>query len=81
MKLTRQKSKVAARLLERQSVIVNPKNIELISRDPFDDYIIAAAIIGKVKYLITEDEDLLALKTHRGVDIMTPGKFRNRVSG
>jgi uncharacterized protein len=79
MNLTRQKSKAAVRLLERQSLIVNPKNVEAVSRDPFDDYVIAAAITAKVKYLITEDEDLLVFKRYRGVDIVTPHQFRSRI--
>lgn len=78
MKLTRQKAKAATRLLERQSVIVEPKNVELISRDPFDDYVIAAAVIGRVKYLITEDVDLLVLRSYKGVDIVTPHDFRSK---
>ncbi len=76
MKLTRQKAKAAARLLERQSTIVKPKNIEKICRDPFDDYILAAAVTGKAEYLVTADKDLLVLKVHKSVQILTPGEFR-----
>ncbi len=75
MKLTRQKAKVAARLLERQSVIVHPIKIEKICRDPFDDYVLAAAVAGRADYLVTADKDLLVLKKHRQVVIVTPRKF------
>jgi putative PIN family toxin of toxin-antitoxin system len=75
MNLTRQKSKVAARLLARQSTVVEPKNIEKICRDPFDDYVVAAAVAGNVEYIITEDKDLLVLKQHKSVKIVTYAHF------
>jgi uncharacterized protein len=74
-KRTKQKAKAATRLLERQSTVVSPKNIERVCRDPFDDYILAAAVAGKVKYLVTADNDLLVLKEHRGIKIVTPAGF------
>jgi putative PIN family toxin of toxin-antitoxin system len=77
MKLTKQKAKAAARLLERQSTIVNPQSIERVSRDPFDDYILAAAVAGKVRYLITDDEDLLVIGEHQGIKIMTLREYQN----
>jgi putative PIN family toxin of toxin-antitoxin system len=75
MKLTRQKAKVAARLLERQSVIVHPLKIEKVCRDPFDDYVLAAAVAGRADYLVTADKDLLILEKHRKVAIITPSEF------
>lgn len=75
--LTKQKAKAAARLLGRQSVVVEPKTIVKVSRDPFDDFVLAAAITGKVEYLVTADKDLLVLKKHSGVMIITPGKLRD----
>jgi uncharacterized protein len=75
LKITKQKAKAAARLLERQSVIVNPQKIEKVCRDPFDDYVLAAAVSGKVNYIITADKDLLVLKTHREVTIISPKDF------
>lgn len=77
MGLTRKKAKIAARLLERQSTIVNPIDIEKICRDPFDDYVLAAAKEGGVDYLVTEDEDLLVLKRYRNVKIVNISTFRS----
>jgi uncharacterized protein len=74
--LTKQKAKAAARLLGRQSVIVEPQNIEKVCRDPFDDYILAAAVTGKVTYLVTADKDLFVLKEYKGIKIVTPASFR-----
>jgi putative PIN family toxin of toxin-antitoxin system len=76
MKLTKQKAKAATRLLERQSVVVSPKTIEKVCRDPFDDYVLAAAKEGGVEYLVTEDNDLLILKSHQSVKIVNTSTFR-----
>jgi putative PIN family toxin of toxin-antitoxin system len=76
MKLTKQKAKAATRLLERQSVVVNPKTIEKICHDPFDDYVLAAAKEGGVEYLVTEDKDLLILKGYQSVKIVNTSTFR-----
>lgn len=75
MKLTKQKAKAATRLLERQSIIVYPKDIEKICRDPFDDYILAAAVTGRVEYLVTAGKDLLVLGIHQAIKIVTPDEF------
>jgi putative PIN family toxin of toxin-antitoxin system len=75
LKLTRQKAKAATKLLERQSVIVYPKKVEKVCRDPFDDYVLAAAVEGKVDYLVTADKDLLVLKVYRNIAIITPKAF------
>jgi hypothetical protein len=77
MSLTKQKSKTAARLLERQSTIVTPMDIEKVCRDPFDDYVLAAAKEGGVEYLVTEDKDLLVLKNYKNIKIVNITTFRN----
>ena len=75
LKITKQKAKATVRLLERQSVIVHPKKVEKVCRDPFDDYVLAAAVSGKVDYIITADKDLLVLEKHRKVIIISPKDF------
>lgn len=75
MGLTKQKAKIASRLLERQSIIVSPANIEKICRDPFDDYVLAAAKEGGVDYLVTEDKDLLTLKGYNEIKIVNMSTF------
>lgn len=73
--LTRQRARAAARLLGRQSIMVEPKNIEKVCRDPFDDYILAAATAGKAEYLVTADKDLLILREYKGVKIVKPAEL------
>jgi putative PIN family toxin of toxin-antitoxin system len=75
VKLTKQKAKAAARLLERQSIIVHPKKIEKVCHDPFDDYVLAAAVSGRVDNLITADKDLLVLEKHKNIVIVAPKDF------
>ena len=75
LKITKQKAKATVRLLERQSVIVHPKKVEKVCRDPFDDYVLAAAVSGTVDYIITADKDLLVLEKHRKVVIISPKDF------
>jgi len=79
MKITKQKAKAAARLLERQSVIVRPKKVEKVCRDPFDDYVLAATVSGKIDYLVTLDKDLLVLEEYKNVTILTPKEFESIV--
>jgi len=75
LRLTKQKAKAVARLLERQSVIASPGKIERVCRDPFDDYVLAAAVVGRVDYLVTADKDLLVLEKYKKVAIVTPNEF------
>jgi predicted nucleic acid-binding protein len=43
---------------------------------PNDDFIIATAVVGKAEYLVTLDKDLLVLKKHEGISIVTPTQFK-----
>ena len=46
-----------------------------VCRDPDDDYILAAAVNAGCDYLVTGDKDLLTLKTHGGIPILSPRQF------
>ena len=74
---TRQKAKVTSNAVAKLSEVVVPKTIKKISRDPFDDYIIAAALHGRVDCLVTADKDLLVLDQHQGIRIISPDQFAN----
>lgn len=45
------------------------------SRDPDDDWILSAALIGNCVCIVTGDRDLLDLKEYRGIQILAPGSF------
>lgn len=48
-------------------------------RDPRDDKFLDLAVSGKAQCLLTGDTDLLALHPFRGVDILTPRIFLDRL--
>jgi len=43
--------------------------------DPADDKFIRLALAARCRVLISGDEDLLALQTVEGVDLVTPERF------
>jgi len=73
---TVQKARVTINALAKLSELVAPKAVEHVSRDPLDDYVLAAAVEGRVEYLVSADNDLLVLETHRGTRIISPDEFR-----
>jgi uncharacterized protein len=46
-----------------------------ICRDPADDAVLSAAIEGRADVIVTGDADLLSLREHEGVAIVTPRAF------
>ncbi len=66
------------KLVERWGVVVVSEKTHLC-RDVKDNMVLGTAMAGakfETTYLITEDEDILALKGRvQGVEIVTPGEF------
>jgi putative PIN family toxin of toxin-antitoxin system len=50
-------------------------DIPAISRDPDDDHVLETARMGKADYLVTQDNDLLDIKSHAGCRILTAYDF------
>ena len=48
---------------------------EIIKKDPQDDKFIRCALAGKAKFIISGDQHLLALKSHRKIKILSPAEF------
>jgi len=46
-----------------------------VCRDPDDDVVIATALAAHARAIITGDKDLLVLKQHAGVRMITPRQF------
>lgn len=46
-----------------------------ICRDPDDDFLLETAVAGKANYIVSGDEDLLALKKFRRTGIVKPASF------
>jgi uncharacterized protein len=65
--------------IARASTMVAVREPIAVCRDPRDDKFIAAAVAGKAEYLVTGDDDLLALRAFRNVVITTPAEFVGRI--
>lgn len=52
-----------------------PQPIESVSRDPKDDIFLACAKAAQADFLVSEDNDLLVLKTHYGTRIVNVQTF------
>ena len=59
--------------------VVRPLLVPSIARDPDDNEVLAAAVIGDVDLIVTGDRDLLVLGQHEGRSIVTPRQFRERL--
>ncbi|MBI2814789.1 MAG: putative toxin-antitoxin system toxin component, PIN family [Opitutae bacterium] len=66
----------------RRASIVEPEKLPApVSRNPDDDMVLATAIAAKADVLITGDDDLLCLKSHRGIRILSPRQFLELLDG
>jgi putative PIN family toxin of toxin-antitoxin system len=56
---------------------VTPGQLPLadVTRDPRDDAVVACAIEGGAEVIVSGDQDLLALGTYRGIEVVTPRRF------
>jgi uncharacterized protein len=52
-----------------------------LSTDPDDDKYIACAVAGRATFIVTGDPDLLAVRQHEGVRIVTPRSFLDVLAG
>jgi putative PIN family toxin of toxin-antitoxin system len=66
----------AVRLLRSRAVLVQPAQpARRICRDADDDWVLATALSGDCRCLVTGDEDLLELREYQGISIVSPGAF------
>lgn len=56
---------------EQIAIVVRPDNVPRVSRDRDDDEVLAAASAGQATTIVTGDKDLLTLREHEGVAIVT----------
>lgn len=68
--------KEATSLLASRLRLVEPTALDKpVSRDPDDDVVLATAVAGDCRCLVTGDKDLLVLKRFRKIPIMSPAEF------
>jgi putative PIN family toxin of toxin-antitoxin system len=58
--------------LFEQALVVEPRDVPSISRDPDADKFLACARSAGAEYLVTKDKDLLVLETFAGTRICRP---------
>lgn len=70
------KDDLMAMLRDRSERTVEPRsNLSSLIRNPFEEMVLASAVAGHADYLVTEEEDLLALGEYEGVTIISPEQF------
>ena len=52
-----------------------------VCRDRDDDTVLATAIAAQARVIVTGDDDLLVLKSHQGIAILTPRQFLEHLDG
>jgi putative PIN family toxin of toxin-antitoxin system len=62
-------------VLFEQAMVVEPREVPSVSRDPDDDKFLACAEMAGTEYLVTEDRDLLILETYEDCRICRPAEF------
>lgn len=82
IKLPKKTAHATIEYLRSIAEIVDPEVLDpSICRDKDDVVIIGTAIGGSAGFIVTGDEDLLILKAHKGVKIVTPREFWNTLRG
>jgi len=61
--------------MESLADVVTPTEVPRVARDPDDDEVLAAAVVGAAEAIVTGDRDLLSLGTYEGMRILTPAEF------
>ncbi len=67
------------RSLLRETSLIEPKEEIRAWRDPKDDKYLELAVSGGAECIVSGDADLLALHPFRGVQILTPEVFLDRL--
>ena len=52
---------------------------QAVSRDADDDHLLACAIAAQADLIVSGDEDLLSLKIHQNIPIVTPAEGLRRI--
>jgi putative PIN family toxin of toxin-antitoxin system len=69
------------KLLKRDALLVRLGTVQVaVSRDPDDDKFIEAALVGAAGFIVSGDKDLLIIKKHEDIQIVTPAEFLDIIS-
>ena len=68
--------------LDTNAILVSAMPTErIVPNDPDDDFLIACAIEGQARYIISGDEHPLALGRYSGIKVLTPRDFVTQILG
>ena len=62
-------------LVEDAEITPGTLEVQVVTADPADDYVLACAIEGHAEYIVSGDKHLLSLREHAGIPIITPREF------
>ena len=68
-----------AHMLNRAIRVTITGYITGICRDPNDDFILECAVTANADLIVTGDKDLLSLESFRGIQILTPRQYLDRI--
>ncbi|MFQ5595667.1 MAG: putative toxin-antitoxin system toxin component, PIN family [Anaerolineae bacterium] len=70
------KEDLMALLRDRSEITEVPRSgSPVMVANPFDEVVLASAVAGHADHLVTEEENLLALREYEGVVIVSPERF------
>jgi putative PIN family toxin of toxin-antitoxin system len=72
---------VLAALLSRAELTPGRLQLPGVTCDPKDDHVVACAVEGQADYIVSGDQDLLVLGEYEGVQVVTPRRFVEMLSG
>lgn len=65
-------------VIDTNSTVVRPtKFTKPVCADPDGDKFLEAAVTGNVRYVVSGDKALLAVKILPGIQVLSPGNFLN----
>lgn len=76
----KERGEFIAMLIERSQITEGNQLQRTFNRDIKDDKFLACALEGKIKYIISGDDDLLDLKEYKGIIITTPKEFMETIN-
>ncbi|MBX3055396.1 MAG: putative toxin-antitoxin system toxin component, PIN family [Anaerolineae bacterium] len=62
-------------------IVPPPPPLPGVTRDPKDDPVVACAVAGNADYVVSGDQDILALHVYGAVRMVTPAQFVQLLGG
>jgi putative PIN family toxin of toxin-antitoxin system len=66
-------------ILRREADVVRPEGSVDVVRDHDDDKFLEVALAVDADYVVSGDDDLLAVESYRGIEIVAPAEFVARI--